>query len=97
MNPEYQTIINSLKAKIEKLISAYEQSVAEIAQLNRELSLCTEERNSSINKIKELEEKVNKLQLAEAFKTSSGDVKEAKQKIGKIVREINKCIALLND
>jgi len=53
--------------------------------------------NSSINNIKELENKVNKLQLVEAFRTSSQDVKEAKQKIGKMVKEIDKCIAMLND
>lgn len=97
MNTDYQTVINSLKAKIELIISGYEQTVADNQRLNQELSECREELNNSINKSKELEDKVNKLQLVEAFKSSSTDVKEAKQKIGKIVREIDKCIALLND
>jgi hypothetical protein len=33
----------------------------------------------------------------DAFKASSADVKDAKRKIGKIVKEIDKCISLLND
>ncbi|MHC1778618.1 MAG: hypothetical protein AB9922_00095 [Bacteroidales bacterium] len=97
MNSDYQTVINSLKAKIEMIISAYEQAIADNQKLTQELSVCRDELNNSINKTKELEDKVNKLQLAEAFKSSSTDVREAKQKIGKIIREIDKCIALLND
>ncbi len=97
MNSDYQTVINNLKAKIEMIISAYEQAIADNQKLAQELSVCRDELNNSINKTKELEDKVNKLQLAEAFKSSSTDVREAKQKIGKIVREIDKCIALLND
>ena len=97
MEKDYQQVINSLKGKIELIISNYEQVVANNQQLNQELNLCTEELKYNINKNKELEEKVNKLQLAEAFKASSTDVKEAKQKIGKIIKEIDKCIALLND
>ena len=53
--------------------------------------------NNSINKIKELEQKIDKLQLAGAFEASAADVKEARQNIGRLVREIDKCISLLND
>ncbi|MEN6619156.1 MAG: hypothetical protein ABFC28_06635 [Rikenellaceae bacterium] len=97
MSKDYQLVINSLKQKIELIISKYEQVVTENQRLSAELINCKEALNSSINNVKELEEKVNKLQLVEAFKTSSQDVKEAKQKIGKMVKEIDKCIALLND
>ena len=48
-------------------------------------------------RIKELEKKVELIQLGDAFKASSEDVKEAKKKIGRIVREIDKCISMLND
>ncbi len=97
MEKDYQSVINSLKGKIELIISKYEQVIANNEQLTGELDLCRGELNFNINKTKELEEKLNRLQLAEAFKTSSTDVKEAKQKIGKIIKEIDKCIALLND
>ena len=97
MEKDYQSVIDSLKGKIELIISKYEQVIANNQQLSNELDLCKEQLNFNINKIKEQEEKINKLQLAEAFKASSLDVKEAKQKIGKIIKEIDKCIALLND
>lgn len=97
MSTDYQTVINGLKTKIETIISKYEQVASDNRKLSQELIIYKAEEEKNINKIKELEEKVNKLQLVEAFKTSSTDVKEAKQKIGKIVKEIDKCIALLND
>ena len=55
------------------------------------------ELETSKNTIRELEKKLEKLQLIKAFGASSVDVKEAKQKINKIVREIDKCISMLND
>jgi len=97
MGEDYQTAIGNLKKKIELIISKYEQVVSENQNLRSELSDCRSVLDNSINNIKELEEKVNRLQIAEAFKSSSQDVREAKQRIGRIVKEIDKCIALLND
>ena len=96
MNNEYQSVIEGLKSKIELIISKYEEVSAENIRLVQELEQCRDNLNTSINKNKELEEKINRLQLIGAF-TSSSDVKEAKQKIGRIIKEIDKCIALLND
>ncbi len=97
MGEDYQNAIGNLKKKIELIISKYEQVVSENQNLKSELSDCRSVLDTSINNIKELEEKVNRLQIAEAFKSSSQDVREAKQRIGRIVKEIDKCIALLND
>lgn len=97
MERDYQSVIESLKGKIELIISKYEQVMAENLELNRELAACKEQMELNNNKYKEQEEKINRLQLAEAFKSSSTDVKEAKQKIGNIIKEIDKCISLLND
>ncbi|MCK9305493.1 MAG: hypothetical protein PHP30_00025 [Bacteroidales bacterium] len=97
MGEAYQAVIGNLKMKIELLISKYEQVVSENQRLLSELTDCRAVLDKSINNIKDLEEKVNRLQIAEAFRSSSGDAREAKQRIGRIVKEIDKCIALLND
>ena len=62
----------------------------ELADKDRKIETC----NLRIN---ELEQQIDKLQLTEAFKSSASDIKEAKQNISRLVREIDKCIALLND
>lgn len=97
MSKDYQSVINNLKSKIELLISKYEQVVSENKKLIVDLNNCKDALYNNTNNVKELETRISNLQLAEAFKSSSADVKEAKQKIGKIVKEIDRCIALLND
>jgi hypothetical protein len=59
-----------------------------VAQLEKELATMGKE-------LKVLRNENEKLKLAKAF-TSSDDSKDAKLQISKIVREIDKCIALLN-
>lgn len=97
MSKDYQAALNNLKRKIETIISKYKQSSSDKLRFEIELTEAKIALENSNNKVKELESRISNLLLAEAFKTSSVDVKEAKQKIGKIVKEIDKCIALLND
>lgn len=97
MDESYQIALNALKKKIEIIISKYESLLSDNLLLSERLEKCKQSLENSNNKIKELEQKIDNLQLIEAFKTSSGDVREAKQNIGKLVREIDKCISLLND
>lgn len=97
MDKSREILLNDLTKKIELLISKYEQVRAERNELSSKLAKCKEELENSNNRIKNLEQKIDNLQLIEAFRTSKSDVKEARQNIGKLVREIDKCIALLND
>ncbi|MFW6327065.1 MAG: hypothetical protein ACOC2F_02015 [Bacteroidota bacterium] len=89
-------IVVGLRSKIQSVISLYESSKAEKDKLAEEvnkLNKLIEEKNDKIN---ELEKKINKLQLARTVLITSEDKHEAKLKVNRIVREIDKCIALLN-
>jgi len=88
-------IVFKLKAKIYRLISTYEslkekhaEVLSQVARLEKELAMKEKD-------LKMLRNENEKLKLAKAF-TSSDESKEAKLQISKIVREIDKCIALLN-
>ena len=92
------------KRKIEFFISRYEnlleknrQMQDELGRRDSEIEAYRERLENSNNKIKELEQKIDKLQLAGAFEASAVDVKEAKQNISRLVREIDKCISLLSN
>ena len=90
-------MLAELKNKINRLISLYEKANLEKQSVINEkakLAAIIDEKNK---KIKELEKHIEKLQLASAFTESSVDKQEAKQKIGRIVREIDDCIAMLNN
>lgn len=97
MSVESQIIVQKLKGHIEQIISKYELALSENASLKEELEKYRTDLENRNNRIKELEQKVELMQLGDAFKASSEDVKEAKKKIARIVREIDKCISMLND
>ena len=97
MNAQYQAALNRLKNKIGSLVSRFEHIKAENDRMAVELTTLKLLLNENKTTISELEHKINRLQMAEAFKASSADVKEAKHKIGKLIKEIDKCIALLNN
>ena len=97
MSAESQIIVGKLKRHIEQIISKYELALSENAILKENLERHKNELEERDRRIKDLEQKVELMQLGEAFKASAEDVKEAKRKIGKIVREIDKCISMLND
>lgn len=97
MSVESQIIIQKLKGHIEQIISKYELALSENISLREELDKYRTDLENRNNRIKELEQKVELIQLGEAFKATSEDVKEAKKRIARIVREIDKCISMLND
>lgn len=97
MSVESQIIIQKLKGHIEQIISKYELALSDNNSLRVQLDKANKDLETKNNRIKELEQKVEQMQLAEAFAATTDNVKEAKKTIGKIVKEIDKCISMLND
>ena len=97
MGTESQIVVGNLKAHIEQIISKYEVALSENISLKKQLQKALEENEEKEDKIKTLEQKVEQMELADAFSVSAVDAKEAKKRIGKIVKEIDKCISMLND
>ncbi|MBN2764220.1 MAG: hypothetical protein JXR41_14095 [Bacteroidales bacterium] len=97
MDDSKDNIINELKNKIKTIISLYENQ----KNNNKELEDNNRELNEKLilleNKISDVEEKYENLKLARALITPGDEgTHEAKIKVNRIVREIDKCIALLN-
>lgn len=93
---EQEIIVNSLENKIKKLVSLLGQIKDENFKLsddNNKLKHAIQEKD---NEIKELQDKYENLKFAKLLATGSDDVHSTKLKVNKIVREIDKCIALLN-
>ncbi len=88
--------IDELKQKVQQLVSLYNNLKAEKETLvNEKISLIKTIEEQNI-KISEIEDKYNSLQIAKAVVTKDVDSEYAKKRIDGIVREIDKCIALLN-
>jgi len=93
---EKESIINSIEEKIKKLMILHKELKGE----NQNLFSENNELKSAIRlkeiELKELQSRYEQLKLAKLLATGSEDVHEAKLKVNRIVREIDKCIALLN-
>ncbi|MDB4583115.1 hypothetical protein N9164_08185 [Draconibacterium sp.] len=96
MTEEDNILLNDLKANTKRLFLEYENLENEINLLgNKVLDLKTEiellEKEKS-----ELSQKNEQLRIATHLLSGVDENREAKQKINRLVREIDKCIALLN-
>ena len=96
MESKNDEIINKLRNNIKSIISLYEEQKEknrEFVSKNKEL---THKITNLEDKIKDNELKYNNLKLAKAIASTDDSNHDAKIKVNRIVREIDKCIALLN-
>lgn len=96
MTAKESAVINELNEKIERLIKLYISSLDK----NREMASEAKELRGQIERMKseniKLHEEIKTLKVATAISTGEGS-SEAKNRISQLVREIDKCIALLNN
>jgi FtsZ-binding cell division protein ZapB len=96
MNDPKLDIIVELQNKINALIDRYKILKEEVKILNDKNEKLVSELDEANANYRELEEKYNNLKLSGSLLAETGNPGEAKKRISQIVREIDKCIALLN-
>jgi len=96
MADEQKQIAVSLKQKVSKVILLYSNLQKENEKLQQQQNEYKETLKNKEAEIEFLKNKYNKLKLAKSILATSGEPHDAKIKINRIVREIDKCIALLN-
>ncbi|TNF45509.1 MAG: hypothetical protein EP310_01475 [Bacteroidetes bacterium] len=96
MTEEEQILLNNLKVNVQQFFEAFavaedEKKMLEknVLNLKHEIELLKKEKQ-------ELNQKIEQLRLATHILSGVDENREAKQKINKLIREIDKCIALLN-
>jgi hypothetical protein len=77
------SLCDERKQKIEDITLALKQKEAEVVQL--------------MQKIEVLNAKYENLLMAKVVSADNGEMKDAKMRLSKLVREVDKCIALLNE
>ena len=96
MSSAHPEPFDQLHSRIHQLIELYEKAKTENDLLITERSELKEQARLDQDRLKDLQEKYNKLKISKALIASSEDVHDAKLKVNRMVREIDKCIALLN-
>ena len=87
-------MISDLRSKIERLISLYEREKQRGDELASQLEASRAEIADKKQQITELKSQIDHYKLAGAF-TGSEDVQASKERLNKLIRDIDKCIKLL--
>ena len=85
-----------LNKKLEELFERYGAQKAMVADLKSENLLLRNHIQERDNKIRELEVKYERIRITGALMGEGENGIEAKRKINELVREIDRCVALLN-
>ena len=96
MTNEDILLLNDLKANVQQLFSEYNRINSEKEELRNSLLALQKEIESLKQEKLELSLKFENLKLAKQISSNEVNNGEARQRINKLVREIDKCIALLN-
>ena len=86
-------MFDAVRQKIARLMAAYESEKAECERLRAALEQSTAQNDAYKQQIIELERQIDNQKLAGAF--LSGNNAESKKKIDKLIKEIDKCITLI--
>lgn len=88
-------MLETIKQKISQLIAAYEAEKAERQRLESLLEKSNGQNDAYRKQITELTRQIDNLKLAEAFKAGSAGSPEARKKISSLIKEIDRCITLM--
>lgn len=96
MTDPNSVLIVELKEKINRLVDHYQAMKAEVKLLEEEKERLAGQVEEAAKAYSDLEERYNNLKLTKDLVMGSSESGDTKKRINQIVREIDKCIALLN-
>jgi len=88
-------MLEEIREQIKQLIARYEAEKAESERLRQELHACEETAEALRKQITELESEIETRKLTEAFAVAAPA--DAKAKVDKLIKEIDKCISYLEE
>ena len=88
-------MLETVKERIKRLIAAYETEKSERIRLQSELEQARTQNDTYRKQIIELERQIDNQKLTEAFMAGGADTAAAKKKIDSLMKEIDRCIKLM--
>lgn len=97
MDQTNDDIFSALRQKVKQIIGRYEDQKAKAADLESKYTVLRSRVEKLEKELDDMNSKYNTLKMAKVLSSLPGeDVHETKIQVNRIVREIDKCIALLN-
>lgn len=96
MNPNEKTL-TTFETRVRQMILRFQ----ELKKENEALSAKVSENEQAIEdlkaKLSQADDDYTSLKMAKMLEITDGDLEGAKARVAKLIREVNKCIAIIND
>lgn len=97
MKEEERKLLATFESSLRLLMHMHDELKNKCANLEKQIQQQNEEIELARKDFKRLEAEYTNLKIAQTINLNGGDVKETKLRLSKLVREVDKCIALLNE
>jgi len=91
-----KSIITELERRLSQLVDDHRKLAVLCGKVTAERDALKEEKRALEMKIRELDRELSKLQLADGLAGGNADKEKARARVNRLMREVDKCIALLN-
>ena len=96
MNSNEKTIA-TFETRVRQLILRFQELKKENQELYTMVEKAEEEMKVLQGKLTQQENDYNALKMAKMMEITDGDLESAKARVAKLIRDVNKCIAILSD
>lgn len=97
MTDDQRKMLSVFEDRVRKLLYLCDTLKTENADLRNQLSAKEAELRTADLKMQDLKSQYDNLKIARVVTIQQGEIKGAKQRLSKLVREVDRCIALLNE
>lgn len=95
MTADEEKTIKTLETRVRQLILKYQQLLKDNEELQTELSAKENELQETKRENQHLQDEYANMKMAKMLEIGDTDLSAAKQRINQLVRDVDKCIALL--
>ena len=89
-------VITELSGRLERLMEEHRKMVLLCGKLTAERDALKEEKRALEQRVRDLDRELSKQQLSEGLAGGKADKEKARARVNRLMREVDKCIALLN-
>lgn len=91
-----KTVITTLETQVRRLMAGYRKASDSCRELERECNALKAENRSLREQVRTLGEELARVRLSEGLGGPAGDRDKARARINRLMREVDRCIALLS-
>ena len=96
MNPSEKTLAD-FETRVRQMILQYQQLKKENMQLQQQIGEQATEIEELKARVTQADNDYNSLKMARMLEITDGNLDEAKERLSRMIRQVNKCIAILSD